>query len=265
MDDAPQHVATDPTDRIEPKLNSIVPESSNQPYDIREIIYAVVDEGYFFEVHQHYAPNIVVGFARLGGRSVGIVANQPAFLAGVLDIDASVKGARFVRFCDCFNIPLITFEDVPGFLPGVEQEHQGIIRHGAKLLYAYAEATVPKITVITRKAYGGAYCVMASKHIRTDINYAWPMAEIAVMGAEGAVGLLYRREINEATDPEAARKTRITEFEEKFANPYVAAERGFIDEVIEPALTRPKLIRALMLLQNKRDTNPPKKHGNIPL
>jgi propionyl-CoA carboxylase beta chain len=265
VDDPPQSVTTDPAERIEPKLNSIVPESSNQPYDIREIIHAVVDEGYFFEVHQHYAPNIVIGFARLGGRSVGIVANQPAYLAGVLDIDASVKGARFVRFCDCFNIPLITFEDVPGFLPGVEQEHQGIIRHGAKLLYAYAEATVPKITVITRKAYGGAYCVMASKHIRTDINYAWPTAEIAVMGAEGAVGLLYRREINEATDPGVARRSRITEFEEKFANPFVAAERGFIDEVIEPALTRPKLIRALMLLQNKRDTNPPKKHGNIPL
>jgi propionyl-CoA carboxylase beta chain len=196
---------------------------------------------------------------------VGIVANQPAYLAGVLDIDASVKGARFVRFCDCFNIPLITFEDVPGFLPGVEQEHGGIIRHGAKLLYAYAEATVPKITVITRKAYGGAYCVMASKHIRTDINFAWPTAEIAVMGAEGAVGLLYRREISEAAEPEEARKARVAEFEEKFANPYVAAERGFIDEVIEPAITRPKLIRALRLLQNKSDKNPPKKHGNIPL
>jgi propionyl-CoA carboxylase beta chain len=224
-----------------------------------------VDDAYFFEVHQHYAANIVTGFARLGGRSVGIVANQPAHLAGVLDIDASVKGARFVRFCDCFNIPLITFEDVPGFLPGVEQEHGGIIRHGAKLLYAYAEATVPKITVITRKAYGGAYCVMASKHIRTDINFAWPTAEIAVMGAEGAVNILYRREIGEAQDQEDARRARVAEFEEKFANPYVAAERGFIDEVIEPAVTRPKLIRALSLLENKRDTNPPKKHGNIPL
>jgi propionyl-CoA carboxylase beta chain len=265
MDDPPLSEATDSPDRTETKLNSIIPESSNQPYDIREVVHAVVDEGYFFEVHQHYAPNIVVGFARLGGRSVGIVANQPAYLAGVLDIDASVKGARFVRFCDCFNIPLITFEDVPGFLPGVEQEHGGIIRHGAKLLYAYAEATVPKITVITRKAYGGAYCVMASKHIRTDINFAWPTAEIAVMGAQGAVGLLYRREISEAAEPEAARKARIAEFEEKFANPNVAAERGFIDEVIEPAITRPKLIRALMLLQNKSDTNPSKKHGNIPL
>jgi propionyl-CoA carboxylase beta chain len=265
LDDPPVQQASDPADRIETKLNSLVPESSNQPYDIREVILPVVDDEYFFEVHQLYAPNIVVGFARLGGKPVGIVANQPAYLAGVLDIDASLKAARFVRFCDCFNIPLITFEDVPGFLPGVAQEHGGIIRHGAKLLYAFAEATVPKITVITRKAYGGAYCVMASKHIRTDINFAWPTAEIAVMGAEGAVGLLYRREINEAAEPEAARRARVAEFEEKFANPYVAAERGFIDEVIEPALTRPKLIRALSLLQNKRDTNPPKKHGNIPL
>ena len=229
------------------------------------MIHSVVDEGYFFEVQEHYAPNIVVGFARLGGRSVGVVANQPAYLAGVLDIDASVKGARFVRFCDCFNVPLVVFEDVPGFLPGVRQEHGGIIRHGAKLLYAFAEATVPKITVITRKAYGGAYCVMASKHIRTDINFAWPTAEIAVMGAEGAVGILYRREIAEAQEKEQARRARIEEFEEKFANPYVAARRGFIDEVIEPAQTRPKLIRALKLLENKRVTNPPKKHGNIPL
>lgn len=265
MDDPPISVSSDPVDRVEAKLNSIVPESSNQPYDIRDVIHTVVDEGYFFEVHQLYAPNIVVGFARLAGRPIGIVANQPAFLAGVLDIDASIKGARFVRFCDCFNIPLITFEDVPGFLPGVAQEHGGIIRHGAKLLYAFAEATVPKITVITRKAYGGAYCVMASKHIRTDINFAWPSAEIAVMGAEGAVGILYRRELSEAADKETTRRTRISEFEEKFANPYVAARRGFIDEVIEPAQTRPKLIRALLLLQNKRDVNPPKKHGNIPL
>jgi propionyl-CoA carboxylase beta chain len=265
LDDAPRLVATDPAERMEASLNSIVPEASNQPYDIRDCIHAVVDEGYFFEVHQYYAQNIVVGFARLGGRAVGIVANQPAYLAGVLDIDASVKGARFVRFCDCFNIPLITFEDVPGFLPGVAQEHGGIIRHGAKLLYAFAEATVPKITVITRKAYGGAYCVMASKHIRADINFAWPTAEIAVMGAEGAVGVLYRREIVEAEDQEEARRSRVAEFEDKFANPYIAAERGFIDEVIEPAHTRPKLIRALSLLENKRDTNPPKKHGNIPL
>lgn len=265
MDDPPLSPSSDPLDRIDESLNSIVPEDSTKPYDIRDILHSIVDEGYFFEVHQLYAPNIVVGFARLNGRPVGIVANQPAYLAGVLDIDASIKGARFVRFCDCFNIPLITFEDVPGFLPGVSQEHGGIIRHGAKLLYAFAEATVPKITVITRKAYGGAYCVMASKHIRTDINFAWPTAEIAVMGAEGAVGILYRREISEASDKEAARRARIHEFEEKFANPYVAAERGFVDEVTEPALTRPKLIRALTLLQNKRDTNPPKKHGNIPL
>jgi propionyl-CoA carboxylase beta subunit len=265
LEDAPRISPTDSPDRADVKLNTIVPEASNQPYDIREVIDAVVDDGYFFEVQQHHAPNMCIGFARLDGRSVGIVANQPAFLAGVLDIDASVKAARFVRFCDCFNIPLITFEDVPGFLPGVSQEHGGIIRHGAKLLYAFAEATVPKLTVITRKAYGGAYCVMASKHIRTDINFAWPTAEIAVMGPEGAVGVLYRREINEAKDQDAARHARILELGDKFANPYVAAERGFIDEVIEPAQTRPKLIRALSLLENKRDTNPPKKHGNIPL
>lgn len=265
LDDAPRTIPTDPCERSEESLNSIVPSASNQPYDIREVIHKVVDDGYFFEVQELFAPNICVGFARLGGQSVGIVANQPAYLAGVLDIDASTKAARFVRFCDCFNIPLITFEDVPGFLPGVDQEHGGIIRHGAKLLYAFAEATVPKITVITRKAYGGAYCVMASKHIRTDVNFAWPSAEIAVMGAEGAVGILYRREIGEAKDQDAARRSRIVELEDKFANPYVAAERGFIDEVIEPAQTRPKLIRALALLENKRDTNPPKKHGNIPL
>ncbi len=265
LEDAPRIESSDSAERTDPALNTVVPEASNQPYDIRDVIDLIVDDGYFFEVQQHHAPNICVGFARLDGRSVGIVANQPAYLAGVLDIDASVKGARFVRFCDCFNIPLVTFEDVPGFLPGVSQEHGGIIRHGAKLLYAFAEATVPKVTVITRKAYGGAYCVMASKHIRTDVNFAWPTAEIAVMGAEGAVGVLYRRELNEATDKEDARRTRILEFEEKFANPYVAAERGFVDEVIEPAQTRPRLIRALALLENKRDTNPPRKHGNIPL
>jgi propionyl-CoA carboxylase beta chain len=263
LDSSPSVPTTDPSSRTDEELNSIVPESSNQPYDIREIVHRVVDDGYFFEVQEHYAPNIVIGFARLGGNSVGIVANQPAFLAGVLDIDASVKAARFVRFCDCFNIPLITFEDVPGFLPGVNQEHLGIIRHGAKLLYAFAEATVPKITVITRKAYGGAYCVMASKHIRTDINFAYPTAEIAVMGAEGAVGVLFRREI--AENDEEYRTQKVDEFREKFANPYIAAERGFIDEVIEPKYTRPKLIRALSMLKNKRDTNPPKKHGNIPL
>ena len=263
MDDPPFVATSDPSDRADEKLNSIVPESANQPYDIRDIIHNVVDDEYFFETQEHYAPNIVVGFARLGGQSVGIVANQPAFLAGVLDIEASVKAARFVRFCDCFNIPLITFEDVPGFLPGVNQEHQGIIRHGAKLLYAFAEATVPKITVITRKAYGGAYCVMASKHIRTDINFAYPTAEIAVMGSEGAVGVLFRREI--AENDEAYRTAKVAEFQDKFANPYVAAERGYIDEVIEPKYTRPKLIRALSLLKNKRDTNPTKKNGNIPL
>jgi propionyl-CoA carboxylase beta chain len=265
LDDPPRLAPTDSAERIEEKLNSIVPEASNQPYDIREVIDLVVDEGYFFEVHREYAPNIVVGFARLDGRPVGIVANQPAYLAGVLDIDSSLKGARFVRFCDCFNIPIVTFEDVPGFLPGISQEHGGIIKHGAKLLYAYAEATVPKVTVITRKAYGGAYCVMGSKHIRTDVNFAWPSAEIAVMGAEGAVDILYRRELAEASDKGSARRSRVTELEDKFASPYVAAERGFIDEVIEPAQTRPKLIRALALLENKRDTNPPKKHGNIPL
>ncbi len=265
LEDPPRVDVSDPIDRIELKLNEIVPEASNQPYDIRDVINQVVDDGYFFEVHQMFAPNICVGFARLGGRSVGIVANQPAFLAGVLDIAASVKGARFVRFCDCFNIPLVTFEDVPGFLPGVSQEHGGIITHGAKLLYAFAEATVPKLTVITRKAYGGAYCVMASKHIRTDVNFAWPSAEIAVMGAEGAVGILYRRELKDAQDKESARNAKILELQDKFANPYVAAERGFVDEVIEPAYTRPKLIRALSLLENKRDSNPPRKHGNIPL
>lgn len=263
MENPPFVATNDPSDRADEKLNSMVPEAATQPYDIRDIIHTVVDDGYFFEVQEQFAPNIVVGFARLGGYSVGIVANQPAYLAGVLDIDASVKAARFVRFCDCFNIPLVTFEDVPGFLPGVNQEHQGIIRHGAKLLYAYAEATVPKITVITRKAYGGAYCVMASKHIRTDINFAYPTAEIAVMGSEGAVGVLFKREIAENDD--AYRTAKVAEFQDKFANPYVAAERGYIDEVIEPRFTRPKLIRALSLLQNKRDSNPPKKHGNIPL
>ncbi len=265
MEEAPRNKPTDDPRRLEESLNGIIPNESNQPYDMRQVIQTVMDEHYFFEVHAQYAPNIVVGFGRLDGKSVGIVANQPAFLAGVLDIDASVKAARFVRFCDCFNIPLIIFEDVPGFLPGIRQEHGGIIRHGAKLLYAFAEATVPKITVITRKAYGGAYCVMASKHIRTDINYAWPTAEIAVMGADGAVGVLYRREIKESSDAELTQRTLASEFEEKFANPYVAAEHGFIDEIIEPSTTRVKLISALTLLENKRDTNPPKKHGNIPL
>ena len=265
LNDPPRTICDDPIDRSDEALNRVVPPESNKPYDIRQIITKVVDDGYFFEIQEHFARNIVIGFARLNGQSVGLVANQPAFLAGVLDIDASVKAARFVRFCDCFNIPIITFEDVPGFLPGVNQEYGGIIRHGAKLLYAYAEATVPKITVVTRKAYGGAYCVMGSKHIRTDINFAYPTAEIAVMGAEGAVGILYRRELNGAADPTTARREKIEEYQDKFASPYIAAERGFIDEVIEPKQTRQKLIRALKLLENKRDTNPPRKHGNIPL
>ncbi len=266
MEDPAEKATDDPEDRADIVLNSIVPPSSNQAYDIKKVIRSVVDEGTFLEVHEHFAKNIVVGFARLGGRSVGIVANQPAVLAGCLDIDASVKGARFVRFCDCFNIPLVVFEDVPGFLPGTDQEFNGIILHGAKLLYAFAEATVPKITVITRKAYGGAYCVMASKHIRADFNYAWPSAEIAVMGSDGAVNIIHRGEIKAAgTSGEAVRVAKVAEYKDKFANPYVAAERGYVDEVIEPALTRRKVIGALRLLENKRDSNPPRKHGNIPL
>jgi propionyl-CoA carboxylase beta chain len=265
MEDPPQRPCSDPVDRADEELNSIVPANPNLPYDIRKVINLIVDDGYFFEVAEHFARNIVIGFARLGGFPVGIVANQPAVLAGVLDIDASVKAARFVRFCDCFNVPLITFEDVPGFLPGSQQEYGGIIRHGAKLLYAFAEATVPKLTVITRKAYGGAYCVMASKHIRADINLAWPTAEIAVMGAEGAVNILYKRNIVNAEDPAVVRNEKIEEYRDKFASPYIAARRGYIDDVIEPRYTRRKLIRGLRLLENKRDTNPPKKHGNIPL
>ena len=265
MDDAPRRNATDSPTREDPKLDSIVPQESNMPYDIKDILVRVVDDGEFFEVQEHWARNIVVGFARLDGRSIGVVANQPAFLAGCLDINSSTKGARFVRFCDSFNIPIVTFEDVPGFLPGVEQEFGGIIRHGAKLLYAYAEATVPKVTVITRKAYGGAYCVMGSKHLRTDINFAYPTAEIAVMGAEGAVNIVYRREIAAAADPAAARRQKIAEFRERFANPFVAAERGFIDDVIEPHETRPRLIEALRMLATKVDTMPRKKHSNMPL
>ena len=265
LDEAPRRETTDPVDREDASLDGIVPASPNQPYDMLDLVHAIADEGAFLEVHRHYARNIVVGFARLGGRSVGVVANQPAHLAGTLDIDASVKAARFVRFCDAFNIPLVTFEDVPGFLPGTRQEYGGIIRHGAKLLFAFAEATVPKVTVITRKAYGGAYCVMSSKHIRTDVNFAWPSAEIAVMGPEGAVNILYKREIEAAADPSALRASRVQEFREKFANPYVAASRGFIDEVIRPRQTRAKLIAALATLETKRDKNPPKKHGNIPL
>jgi len=264
-DDAPRRPTTDPWDREDKALDTIVPPESNLPYDMKEVIQRVVDDGEFFEVHEHFAKNIVVGFARMDGQTIGVVGNQPAVLAGCLDIDSSIKAARFVRFCDAFNIPILTFEDVPGFLPGTGQEFGGIIRHGAKLLYAYAEATVPKITVITRKAYGGAYCVMGSKHLRTDINLAWPTAEIAVMGAEGAVNIIYRRELLAAKDQEAVRQEKIAEFRERFANPFVAAERGFIDDVIEPRQTRPKVIRALRMLANKVDTMPRKKHGNIPL
>jgi len=265
LDDPPRRACSDPSDRADAALDTIVPAQSNQPYDIKDVIHAIVDDGYFFEVQEHFAKNIVVGFARLDGRSVGIVANQPAVLAGTLDINASVKGARFVRFCDCFNIPLVTFEDVPGFLPGTAQEYGGIIKHGAKLLFAFAEATVPKVTVITRKAYGGAYCVMASKHIRTDVNYAWPTAEIAVMGPEGAVDIVYKRELDAAANREQLRRDKIDEFRDRFANPYVAADRGFVDAVIQPRETRKKLIQALAMLETKRDKNPPKKHGNIPL
>ncbi len=264
--EAPPAVASDdPFDREDAALDTLIPAEPNKPYDIKQLIAGIVDVGRFFEVHEHFAGNIVVGFARLGGRSVGIVANQPAVLAGCLDIDASIKAARFVRFCDAFSIPLVVFEDVPGFLPGTAQEFGGIIRHGAKLLYAFAEATVPKLTVITRKAYGGAYCVMASKHIRTDLNFAYPIAEIAVMGPEGAVNVLYRRELQEADDPAELRAKRVAEFRERFANPYVAADLGYVDEVIEPRTTRRRLIAGLELMSTKRDRNPPKKHGNIPL
>ena len=265
LDDPPRTATSDSPDREDESLDQLVPAAPNQPYDMLDLIHTVADEGYFLEVHQHYARNIIVGFARLDGRPVGLVANQPAVLAGTLDIAASVKGARFVRFCDAFNIPLVTFEDVPGFLPGTVQEYGGIIKHGAKLLFAFAEATVPKVTVITRKAYGGAYCVMASKHIRTDFNYAWPTAELAVMGPEGAVNILYKRELEAAADPASARAAKVAEFRDKFANPYIAAARGFLDEVIRPRDTRRKLIAALRNLENKRDKNPPKKHGNIPL
>jgi len=265
MEDPPFVPSDDPVDRMDEELDTLVPDNPNKPYNMKDVIRSVVDGGDFFEVQEHWAQNIIVGFARVGGYSVGIVAQQPMILAGVLDIDSSTKAARFVRFCDCFNIPIITFEDVPGFLPGVAQEHGGIIRNGAKLLYAYCEATVPKVTIITRKAYGGAYDVMSSKHIRGDISYAWPSAEIAVMGPEGAVNIIFRRQIAEADDPEAERERLVEEYRAKFANPYVAAARGYIDDVIEPRETRPRLVEALQMLQNKRDTNPPKKHGNIPL
>lgn len=265
MDEPPHRETSDRPDRQDPSLNSLVPIDPNKPYDIKEIVYSVADEGKFMEVQPHFAENIVVGFSHFNGFPAGIVANQPAVLAGTLDIDASVKAARFVRFCDAFSIPLVILEDVPGFLPGVDQEHGGIIKHGAKLLYAFAEATVPKITLITRKAYGGAYCVMASKHLRADVNYAYPTAEIAVMGPQGAVAILFRKDIEDSSDPEQFKAQKIEEFREKFANPYVAAERGYIDEVIEPRHTRFKLICALEMAANKRDTNPPRKHGNIPL
>jgi len=265
MEDPPYVETDDDPQRMDDRLDTAVPDDPGKPYDMKEVIRMVVDNEEFFEIHENFAQNIVVGFARLGGHSVGMVANQPAVLAGVLDIKSSIKGARFVRFCDAFNIPIVTFEDVPGFLPGVDQEHGAIIAHGAKLLYAYCEATVPKLTVITRKAYGGAYDVMSSKHIRGDYNVAWPNAEIAVMGPDGAVNIVFRKEIAEAKDPTAKRAELVKMYREKFANPYIAAGRGYLDDVIEPRETRPRLIEALRMLQNKRDSNPPKKHGNIPL
>ena len=265
LEDPPVRPSLDPPDRVDEELQRVVPDQPNKPYDIKDIVAPVLDDRYFFEVQPDYAPNVVIGFGRLNGRPIGVVANQPAHLAGCLDIGASLKAARFVRFCDCFNIPLVTFEDVPGFLPGTAQEYGGIIKHGAKLLFAYCEATVPKLTVITRKAYGGAYCVMSSKHIRGDVNFAYPTAEIAVMGPDGAVNILYKREMDGASDPAALKDERTREYRAKFANPYAAAERGYIDEVIEPKDTRRRLIQALEVLHTKRDQNPPKKHGNIPL
>ncbi|MBA3645571.1 MAG: acyl-CoA carboxylase subunit beta [Gemmatimonadaceae bacterium] len=265
LDTPPRGSATDPRDRRDEALLDIVPDNANKPYDMHEVIKRIVDDGEYYEVHRDYAQNIICGFAHIGGFSVGIVANQPAVLAGVLDINASTKAARFIRFCDAFNIPIVTFEDVPGFLPGVAQEHGGIIKHGAKLLYAYCEATVPKLTVITRKAYGGAYDVMSSKHIRGDFNVAWPTAEIAVMGPKGAVEILFKKEIAESEDPQKATDAKIEEYREKFAHPYIAAARGYLDDIIDPRDTRPMLIDALETLQNKRDRNPAKKHGNIPL
>jgi len=265
QEDPPVRPGADPIERRAAALATLVPDASDQPYDIKELVRHVVDDGDFFEVHEHFAPNIVVGFARLNGRTVGVVGNQPRVLAGVLDIDSSVKAARFVRFCDAFNIPLVTFEDVPGFLPGTRQEWGGIIRHGAKLLYAYCEATVPKLTVVVRKAYGGAYDVMSSKHIRGDMNLAWPTAEIAVMGAAGAVNIIFKDAIAAAEDPAAEQARLVAAYESEFANPYVAAARGYVDDVIKPSETRPRLIRALEMLADKRDSNPRKKHGNIPL
>ena len=265
MEDAPAVTPKDSPDRTDESLNQVVPDIPTKPYDIREVITKVADDGDFFEIQEHYARNIVIGFARMNGRSVGVVANQPAILAGCLDINSSIKGARFVRFCDAFNIPLLTFVDVPGFLPGTTQEYGGIIKHGAKLLYAFAEATVPKVTVITRKAYGGAYDVMASKHIRADVNFAFPTAEIAVMGPDGAVNIIFRKELVNSDNPEATKAELVADYRERFASPYKAAELGYIDEVIMPSETRPKVIKAFEMLKNKRDTNPPRKHGNIPL
>ena len=265
VEDPPRGRGTDSRDRRDEGLLDVVPDNPNKPYDMHDVIKRVVDDGEFYEVQRDYAQNILCGFAHLGGFSIGIVANQPAVLAGVLDISASLKAARFIRFCDAFNIPIVTFEDVPGFLPGVTQEHGGIIKHGAKLLFAYCEATVPKLTVITRKAYGGAYDVMSSKHIRGDFNVAWPTAEIAVMGPKGAVEILFRKEINESDDPQKAMDVKVVEYTEKFANPYIAAARGYVDDIIDPRDTRPRLIDALETLRTKRDQNPPKKHGNIPL
>jgi propionyl-CoA carboxylase beta subunit len=265
VDDPPRIASSDPADRRDAELDDVVPDDPSQPYDMHDVISRVVDDGELLEIQPDWAQNIIVGFARLGGRSVGIIAQQPAVLAGALDIDASTKAARFVRTCDCFNVPLVSFVDVPGFLPGVDQEHRGIIRHGAKLLFAYCEATVPKLTVITRKAYGGAYDVMSSKHIRGDLNVAWPTAEIAVMGPEGAVNVVSREQIDAADDPDAERARLVADYQERFANPYIAAARGYIDDVILPSETRPRLIAALELLAGKRDQNPPKKHGNIPL
>jgi acetyl-CoA carboxylase carboxyltransferase component len=265
LEDPPYMDLGDDPLRMDPALDTLVPDSPSRPYDMRDVIQRVMDDGQFLEIQVNWAQNVLIGLARLGGHAVGIVANQPPVLAGVLDIDASIKAARFVRFCDCFNIPIITFEDVPGFMPGLEQEHGGIIRHGAKLVYAYCEATVPKITVITRKAYGGAYCVMNSKHVRGDLVFAWPTAEIAVMGPEGAVNIIFRRELAQAENPEALRAQLVAEYRERFANPYVAASRGYVDAVIEPRETRPQLINGLQMLRDKRDHNPVKKHGNMPL
>ena len=265
LEDPPSIESIDDVNRMDKELDKIIPDSPNKPYDMHKVITKLIDNSNFLEVHKHYAKNLIVGFAKFNGKSVGIVANQPAVLAGVLDINSAMKGARFVRFCDCFNIPIVTFVDVPGFLPGTAQEWGGVIKNGAKLLYAFCEATVPRVTIITRKAYGGAYCVMSSKHTRADMNFAWPSAEIAVMGPAGAVKILYRKELKQAKDPKALEKKLVDEYTEKFANPFVTASKGYIDAIIKPSETRPRIIEALDMIENKRDTNPPRKHGNIPL